>query len=505
MRRKQTFDLDTPLFAFTSGENKTLFTIRHASEGISIMGGTGSGKTSGSGGFLARKLLSAGYGGLVLTVKPDEKDLWVEYCKKAKRSKDLLIVEPGGKNVFNFLDYEASKDKGMYTQNIVRLLKTVITNAEQKKSNGRSDDIFFEKAQDMLLFSVIELCLLAYGKLAVDELYSIVLTAPKKDEVKNPNDPPNSFEKAYLAARKNVLEKIDTWKYTLAPLEFELIQEDKAYYEKQIIEHVRDAARLMAVDQFFNETYRNLSEKTRSIVLFSFGAFLHSLLQDPIYSLFCRHASTFTPDDAYLNKKIILLNLPVKIYDDAGRDIQILFKYLFQRAVERRDLRKNTRPVFIWADECQYSVLSEDILFQTTARSSRICTVNLTQNLSNYYSMMGGEGHKSEQQVKALLGVLATKIFHANAHVETNFWASSLMGKGWTEDVTRGSHMAGEFSTSRNSSYKLEDMVRPEHFNLLKTGGPDYNYLVESYIHFQGRAFDNGLNFRKVTFKQNQK
>lgn len=69
------FDLDRPLIELVSGSEKSAWTIRHAVEGVQVYGGIGSGKTSGSGRLLALKYLNAGFGGLVLTAKADEKRL----------------------------------------------------------------------------------------------------------------------------------------------------------------------------------------------------------------------------------------------------------------------------------------------------------------------------------------------------------------------------------------------------------------------------------------------
>ncbi|MPT36717.1 MAG: hypothetical protein E2604_16930, partial [Flavobacterium sp.] len=97
------FDLNEPIFHI--GKQKEPWTIANSVQGLQIFGGIGSGKTSGSGRFFALKYLSKGYGGLVLTVKPDEKDEWVKYCKIANRESDLIIVEPNGRQYFNFLEY----------------------------------------------------------------------------------------------------------------------------------------------------------------------------------------------------------------------------------------------------------------------------------------------------------------------------------------------------------------------------------------------------------------
>lgn len=496
------FDLNAPLFVFSSDQGKTPFTVGDACEGISIMGGTGSGKSSGSGAFLARKFLSAGWGGVVLTVKPTEKDFWVNVCKQTGRTDDLLTIEPGCKYVFNFLDYEASRNEGSYTRNIVKLLKTVIQSANEKE-NGISDQGFWEKALDMLLFNVIELCLLAYGKLTVRDMYDLVISAPQKGRRKAPGEGPNSFDRAFKLALQNVSAQVDAWKIILSPQEQELIRKDPDHGERMTTDQVRAAARLKFVDQFFSETYRDLADKTRSIVFFSCSSFLSSLLQEPIHSLFCRHASTYTPEDCFKAKKVILLHLPVKLYYDAGRDIQCLFKLIFQRTAERRNAEQEDRPLFLFQDEAQFFLMETDPLFQATARSSRVCSVYITQNLSSYYSAMGGDSFRSQHKVKVLLGTLAAKFFHANADNDgTNKYASDLIGQGYTEDTSRDSSFSDSFSIGRSSSWVLEPIIRPEYFNYLRTGGPQHNFLVDAYVHRQGRTFANGLNFKKITFHQ---
>ncbi|WP_138477128.1 hypothetical protein [Dyadobacter bucti] len=209
------FDLDNPIFELSSSTDKNAWTLRHAVEGVQIFGGIGSGKTSGSGRMLALKYLSAGFGGLVLTVKADEKQAWQEYCRITKRENDLVILEPRGEHSFNFLQYESShSDKdGSSTENIVEVLKTVIRAGETKDS-GKSDDAFWETALDMLIFNVIDLCKLAYDKVSVKEMYDIVQSIPKgKEQLKSATeeDKRKAFHKAMSAALGKVTRKIDAW------------------------------------------------------------------------------------------------------------------------------------------------------------------------------------------------------------------------------------------------------------------------------------------------------
>lgn len=495
-------DLDFPLLEFPfKNSSPSYWTVRHAVEGVQIFGGIGSGKTSGSGRTIALKYLAAGFGGLVLTAKPDEKQLWQEYCRIANRTNDLIILEPESHHSFNFMDYESANAEGgrAITENIVEVLKTVIRAGEDQKG-GKSDDSFWEAALDMLLFNVIDLCQLAYEKVSVERMYEIVQSIPKKqpDEKQPERTERTAFEKANEAAYNKVAIQVRAWEETLSE-EMQELCRDPDFLNEEAAKAIPDARLLGYVQHFFAETYGTLSDRTRSIIDFSFSGFLYRLLREPIYSLFCKNKSTVTPD-ASLEGKIILLNLPVKVYQKVGRDCHILFKYIWQRTMERRDVNRNGRPVFLWADEAQNFLHEHDAVYQATARSSRIATVYISQNLPNYYASMGGA--KFEHRVKSFLGTLGTKIFHANADIETNNYASELIGDGAHEDVTRTVNVGKEHSESQNVSVKFDRKVRPFQFVSLATGGPVNNLRVEGYMHRQGDALFAGENFKKMIFNQ---
>lgn len=498
---RTTFDLDTPLIKLSSKEGESAWAIRDAVEGVQIFGGIGSGKTSGSGRMLALKYLKSGFGGLVLTAKPDERELWEEYCALSGRQDDLIIVSPGSGHYFNFLEYESSSSKShkSSSENIVQVLKTVIR-ASEEKSSGKSDDPFWETALDMLMSNVIDLCILAYGHVSVQKLYEIAQSAPRKETLDGEGaDMQNKpFAKAFKLATENVTSQIDAFERSL-PFKDQQKLQSSEFFETEICNAIPDARTLKFVDQFFIESFMTLSEKTRSIIDFSFSGFLYSLLREPLYSLFCRHTSTFTPDDC-LNGKIILLDLPVKLYHKTGRDCQVLFKYIWQRAMEKRNVKENDRPVFLWADEAQNFLHEYDPEYQATARSSRIATVYISQNLPNYHANMGGA--KSEFRVKSFLGTLGTKIFHANADIETNRYASELIGDGMFEETSETATAAGQFSASTTKSIKYQRILRPEDFTRLKTGSPQNNFIVEGYMHVQGMTQQNGLSHTKALFNQ---
>lgn len=497
------FDLDKILFEFHDSQGSTAWTIRDAVEGVQIFGGIGSGKTSGSGRTLALKYLANGFGGLVLTAKRDERELWEEYCRLTNRLDDLIIIGPGSSHRFNFLDYEASQSKGdiTVTANLVEVLKTVIR-AGEDKSNGKGDDKFWETSLDMLVHNVIDLCLLAHGTVSVQQMYDIASTAPKNNAKQGqaPQIGRTAFQKAFEAAQKRITAQIEAWEKNLTEEQKTKLSVPELF-EAEIMERFPDARLLRSIDQFFAVNYQSVGEKTRAIIEFIFTGFLFRLLQDPVHSLFCRYQSTVTPDDATAGK-IIMLDLPVKLYHKTGRDCQILFKYILQRAMERRVVKGQTRPVFIWADEAQHFLHEHDATFQATARSSRIATVYLSQNLPNYYASMGGSGDHAIYRVKSFLGTLNTKIFHANPDVDTNRYAADLIGKSDRNKSSTSDTMSDTYSHTDSTSTILEDTVRPEEFGRLKTGGERNDYKVESIVHLQGDTFPNGDNHMTVEFDQ---
>lgn len=496
------FDLNEPIFHI--GKQKEPWTIANSVQGLQIFGGIGSGKTSGSGRFFALKYLSKGYGGLVLTVKPDEKDEWVKYCKIANRENDLIIVEPNRMQYFNFLEYESSHAENKnYTDNILQVLKTVIR-ASEEKSSGKGDDPFWDNASDMLISNTIDLCLLAYGRVSIELLYNIARSALKseflkdKGEVDREQNDINAFDKAMVHAIEKVHEKIAQWASTLTTEERSKMTEEEQ--QEAIRQNVTESRTFTAIKEFFFETYAELNEKTRSIVDFTFTGFLFRFLKEPVYSLFCNKSSTFTPEDC-LNGKIIVINLPVKLYHKVGRDAQIMFKYIWQRAMEKRNTAVNGRPVFLWADEAQNFLHEHDAEFQATARSSRIATVYLTQNIPNYYANMGGI--KGEYKVKSFLGTLATKMFHANADIETNKYASDLIGEAYEEDISKSTnHHDGNISQTETISHKLVKIIRPEIFHTLQTGGEKNKLKVTGIIQVQGLKLLYGFSYDKLIFDQ---
>src|ERR1700728_2681907 len=81
------WSLQHPLFKLSK---KNSFDISTAVQNVLIVGGSGSGKTSASGRTLALSYLAAGFGALILCVKPEDPELWRHYCAVTGRLNDFI-------------------------------------------------------------------------------------------------------------------------------------------------------------------------------------------------------------------------------------------------------------------------------------------------------------------------------------------------------------------------------------------------------------------------------
>jgi len=120
-----------------------IWRIRDASEGVLIFGAVGSGKTSGSGSAVATAFLQAGYGGLILTAKPDEADRWLRLCERTGRAADCVHVTPGSGHCLNVLEYESQRpgDRLTVTDDLIALLRCIIAVMSRSK-RGNVDNVF---------------------------------------------------------------------------------------------------------------------------------------------------------------------------------------------------------------------------------------------------------------------------------------------------------------------------------------------------------------------------
>ena len=296
------------------------WTLMDAFEGTVIFGGNGSGKTSGSGKDIAKSFLRNGYGGLVLTVKVDEADRWRQYMSEAGRSADLIEFRPGDVPALNFMDYEASRPGAgaALTYELVRILQTAM---EGGRERGKSENPYWDDAVAQLLTNAIDLVLMATGSAMLPDIIDVVRSAPLSpaDVATLSADP---ARRAALRAEQGCVWADDSRCAALLGIAFTKTG------------GTPKAEDFRETHQFFTREWALLDDRTRSNILSTLMSRLTGLLRSPFRQLFCG-PTTITPESTF-GGKVILLNLPVKEYGEAGRFAQILFKTIWQRAVERR-------------------------------------------------------------------------------------------------------------------------------------------------------------------------
>lgn len=470
---------DENLFHFGDPEVDR-FSIRDSVAGVCVFGTTGSGKTSASGGTIAPAYLRAGYGALVLCVKPEEAGLWKRYAAEAGRLDDLVLFGTDPRWTFNFLDYEARRPgvgAGL-TENLVQLFVEVAAIGKAEVAGGKGDDPFWDLAKNSLIRNTIDLLMLARQPLTLGGIFDVLRSAPLTEE----------------RAKSRTWHEEQLCGQLLAAASSSLMTREKKHD-------------LVQVNAYWTREFPTMPDRTRGCIVEMFRTMAEALLRGKMHTLFCER-STVIPEHV-LAGKIIVVDLPVKEWGEVGRYAGVLWKYCLQKAIERRsdNCEGRARPVTIWADEFQYFISKYDTLFQTTARSSRAATVYLTQSLSGLLASLGGESN-GKARVEALLGNLDTKIFHANSDRETNTFAADLIGKrkmilrnhatNWNSSVGQGCSFGSSEAANEHIDYELQ----PREFTLLRKGGPMTGFAVDAVVFQTGRPWSSGKQWRRVVFEQ---
>jgi hypothetical protein len=469
---------DMPIWSAGGGT----WTLNDVTQGTLILGATGSGKTSCSGRTIAKAFLAKQFGGLILTTKPGEGKEWTLFCNAIGREDAVRWVRFDGPNKFNLLAYETQRPGAgaQLTENLIGFFKVLIS-VMGYRHGQRTNEGFWQSAGNQLLRNLFDLFLIAQTPLSLDRLAEFVAAAPTKktDDEEAWRDVP-LFGEIIAAAENN----------STKPADRRVVDKAKAYW---------------LID------YPRLAPETRSCITFGFNAMLDAMRSRHIYELLCTE-TTITPE-AVFNGQIIILDLPVKDFGDAGVLVQCAFKYMFQRAIERREnLGDQTRPAFLFIDEAQNFFTEYDTVFQQTARSSRVATVLLSQNINNFYSHLGGDSN-ARHMFDSLAGNLNTRIFHANGDNLTNEWASKMFGS-WDKPISSTSASTNPHESmnlfadqaptiGHGMTTRREPVVPPEDFAKLQSSTSKYKYLSEAYVFRVGSTFEEtGLPFIRTAFQQ---
>lgn len=473
------WDLATPLLSFSHGDH---WTIGDACQGTQIFGSTGSGKSTGTMAAICEAFLRAGFGGIFFTVKPDDRRTYENYCRRAGRLKDLIIYGVDQPWRYNPIDAELQrKDAGAgLTENIVGLLSTLLEICERNSGqDGREDSGYWQRTNRQLMRNTIDLLAMATGRLSIEDLYRVVISAPTSPEqVRSPEWRESSFC-------------------------FQCLLKADSAVNRRLKAH-----ELAMVADFFLIEWANLSDKTRTVVQSTFTSMLDVLNRGINYTLM--GGETNLSLERTFDGAVIVIDLAIKKFGLSGIVQQSLLKYCYQQTAERRDIHENPRPVFLVCDESHLLATSSDQMFQTTARSSRVATVYATQSVSNYLAVFGD---KAEAEVHSLLGNLTSQFFNQQSDIKTNQYAAELIGR--TRQFfsnASNSYQPTDFidsllgmsqpQSNAGVTESMEYEIQPSVFAGLRKGGPPH-WQVDGILYQGGRQFyETGRPWRPVTFRQ---
>ncbi len=472
MPARDPWNFDVPLFHWSPGDG---FTLRNGQESVAIFGELGAAKTTGSAARFLLEYLALGMGGIVNCVKPGERELIEAYARETGRADSLIIVSPGSRWRCNLMRYALLRPgiEGSRVESVVSLLMTVVEAAERgERGNTAQGDVFWRRSLRQILRNGIEVCIAATGEVTMSMLHDVIISAPTSHtEVQNKE-----------------------WQEGAAC--YRLIEQAESRADKRT---AREQADYELAARYFLREFPDMPNDTRGSILATYGVMADVLLRGQMADL-VGSETNFVPELTF-EGAIIVEDLPTKIYGQAGLYVQSALTYLWQTACERRDVKKNPRPVFWFVDEAHELVNNYTADFLATARSARVASVLISQNKPNYLAAMGGEAGR--HRVDAFLGNIGTKIFHANGDPETNRWASDTISEeiqtraNWhgTMDQGRG-HGGGSEAPGRK--------VLPSEFTTLKKGGPQNGFVTECIVYQTGARFtaNNGEPWLKTAFRQ---
>lgn len=498
---------ETPLIQFSSSR-KDVWRLKDATEGLFICGRTGSGKTSGSGATVAKAFLRAGMGGLVLCAKPDEAERWLRYARETGRQDSVLHFHAESDHRFNFMEYaHATAPAGGLTSNLVKMFTRILETANAESGRkSLADEEFWRNQSRKMLTNVIEALIAADGRLDIGDIMRFI----------------NS------AATTPQMERNEAWRR-------------QSFAHRTMTKAVTDPGGeidghdLDLLCGYWREEFPAMPENTRGSVIATVSAKIDLFQRGALRKIFST-TTTVAPEMTH-SGAIILMDFPYREWEDAGQIIQVVMKYLWQRATEKRRAEQTrARHVFLWVDEAHLFLSDYDPEFQSTARSSRACTVYLTQNIP---SVLQAFGKDREQSAYALLSNFQTLVMHANADKTTNEYAAHLIGRtvhlmaqqsandGWSASAgssdqrqygesgsygasssgaSSGSNWSSAWSwsrsrgtsqqsglsggSSRSLSQQMDWDVEPAFFTRgLRTGGRDHGLEVDGMVIQNGRRW----------------
>ncbi|MBV9505029.1 MAG: hypothetical protein JO323_08510 [Acidobacteriia bacterium] len=251
-------------------------------------------------------------GGLVCCVKPGDRELIEAYARFTGRSESLVVVSPKNAWRCNLVRYALMRPGivGSRVETIVSLLMTIVEAAERSDKGGGQQDKFWQRSLRQILRNGIEVCIAAKGEITMKMLHDVITSAPR--------------------SHAEVHDK----EWQASSICYRLIEEAEA---REKSERAQSDFELAA--RYFLREFPDMPNDTRGSILAAYGVMGDVLLRGHMADLFDGE-TTFLPDLTF-DGAIIVLDLPTKVYGQAGVLVQSAFTYLWQTACEQRNVKAN--------------------------------------------------------------------------------------------------------------------------------------------------------------------
>ena len=468
------FNLDDPLLYLTENDP---FTHRMAMQGITITGGVGSGKTSGSGRTLLSAYMQNGYGMCCLTVKPDETEFIETVAEEQGRSDDVIKIAPNEPWFYDFMEEEAKRGKGSETETIVSLFLSLV---EIAQGSLKSKESYWLSALRQLLRNAVTTLLCAEETVTIENCYKLIIQAPTSLQMFRSKEFREESYCYYVLNKAS--EKVD------------------AAVESGSTEiHHRD---FDISFMYWSKEFPNLAEKTRSVIVSMFTTTADVFLRGSLRTIFSEQKNKRPcPPSLAREKKILIVDMSVKIYESVGVISNSVYALLFTKEMERQTLQQTGTPAALYADEFTHFLSGNDYLnvFLQTSRGAGVSVCLCTQSLNNLTTKYGENG---EAKAYNLLGLIGTHIAHNNTCVKTNNYFAEKVGYDW-EYQHSSSINTGEDRDSITSGLQEQRryVLEPIRMTELLTGGAENNLTCEA-IAYNGRRWSNGEKYLNVYFQQ---
>ena len=479
-RKKPTdpWDASTPLLDWCEGAP---WTIGDSYAGSIILGGTGSGKSSGSLAVICKAMLGAGYGGLFLTSKVEDCATYTRYVRETGREDDLMVFSPESTLRYNFIADEqrhSASPVGL-VENLSALLMTISELGDRSggASGGQDENKYFRLEGQRLCRNGLLVLVLSGLPVTIPDLHRLIVSAPQSPEqVKS-----EAWQQSSLCFQR--LQQADAAEKT---------ESQRADFDLAL--------------SFFLTEWPALSSRTRSVVQSTLTSVTDILSRGACRDMLSAPSPNVSPSDMY-EGKVMIVDFPVLQYRDTGQTIQCILKYMWQRAHAKRDVGRHPRPTFIVADEAQLVLVDADQHFQAISRSTRTAVVYASQSISG---MIDAFGPNSEPQVHSLLTNLQTKLCHQQTDARTVQYFQELIGRS-RQVMMSGNQSHGNdwlaplFGDNEGSSAgfseNMDFELQAADFNALLKGGPPH-FMTEALVYQGGRPFPDGRTWRRVSIPQ---